>query len=183
MPYTWGFVYCGQRGRTAGYPTAPAQRSGRRFRGIQLKSLPTPLSQDAALIRSNLGGGNSLPLLPPFGKVCPTLHLLLRLDNSHLRTTHVPVGLLSVDTVPGHRATQARASDYFGRSLFYAFLFLRPHQLSRDEKPSENLPVFAWGDLVRVRTQPLSASLQDSLRFFHLPMPASPSASLTGRFP
>ncbi len=45
-----------------------------------------------------------------------------------LKTTHVPVSLLPVDTVPLHRFTQARASSYYGYSLVYELLFLRCHQ-------------------------------------------------------
>jgi len=67
----------------------------------------------------------------------------LRLHDTCLKTTHIPVGLPPIDAVPVHRFTQARASSYIGYSLVYEFLFLRPHQVSRDERPGGSLPAFA----------------------------------------
>jgi hypothetical protein len=54
-------------------------------------------------------------------------------------------------------------------------------KLSRDERPDGSLPAFAWGDVAHA--QPLSASLQDRLRFFRPPLPAVPSPSLAVRIP
>jgi len=72
------------------------------------------------------------------------------LHDTRLQTTHVPVGLSPVNGVPVYRCMQARASSPCGCSLFYEFLFLRPHQVSRDERPGGSLPAFAWGDVARM---------------------------------
>jgi len=60
-------------------------------------------------------------------------------------------------------------------------LLCRFSKLSRDERPDGSRPAFAWGDVAHA--QPLSASLQDRLRFFRPPLPAAPSPFLAVRIP
>jgi len=59
--------------------------------------------------------------------------------------------------------------------------FCRIAKLSRDETPDGSLHAFAWDDIAL--TQSLSTPLQHGFRFFRLPLPASPWAYLTVRFP
>jgi hypothetical protein len=69
-------------------------------------------------------------------------------------------------------------------SIFCSHLLSLPSRflkLSRDERPRGSLPLFGVGIFIVLMT--LSISLQDGFRFFHNPMPATSSVSLTGRLP
>ncbi len=82
--------------------------------------------------------------------------------------------------VQTYRSAGSSTSQFVLDRHLLSFL-CRFSKLSRDERPDESQPAFAWGDVACA--QPLSASLQDRLRFFRPPLPAAPSPSLTGGIP
>jgi hypothetical protein len=104
------------------------------------------------------------------------------LHNTCLEPSHVSVNLSPINGVPVNRPVRGRTSKCcHRRHLPYLFgWFVR---LSCDERPDGSLPAFAWGDVAPTEAQPLSTSLQGSLRFFHHPLPAPLSAHLTTCFP
>jgi len=101
------------------------------------------------------------------------------LHDTHLQLSHIPVYCSPINGVPVHLAVEGRTSIFCSHLLSLLSQFLK---LSRDERPCGSLPPFGVGIFIII-LMTLSISLQDGFRFFHNPMPATPTVLLTGRLP
>ena len=114
----------------------------------------------------------------PCGTRCRNVQTLRRLHDTRLEPIRGAVGLVPIYGVPVHPLVEGCTSSHAHLCRHLLCLLHRLAKLSRDERPDGSQRAFA-----RSEKPLLSASLQDGLRFFHPPLPATPSTSLTIGFP